>query len=338
MNFGNREKEKDNVIGVYGDRQLLSMVTEESLLSTISQVIGRREDEATLISSISGIDVFSPFVEPYDSDNNVYRVRLCDYNDFDLNNMAKILFEQSCEAAGIKIHSKVRFTTDMTIYRVTIDNLEQLNAMGEFESVYSAEKTYPIMATMDILDSDNVVVVKQPEETEEYPVVGVLDTGIADMCVNSTALDLRQRIESVPQTKKGFHSFKELLRGRLMQASGILNPVIAVQRILRLVPGEPPLVGHFITGIGLEYLGNLVRNFDKLILRVPIIKIFQIDSSHRKILHFSLFGVGRKRNGVMAENGTAPRDTLSRSLESKIRLRDTRPHKRTKIYYRLCTV
>lgn len=164
---------KDNVIGVYGDRQLLSMVTEESLLSTISQVIGRREDEATLISSISGIDVFSPFVEPYDSDNNVYRVRLCDYNDFDLNNMAKILFEQSCEAAGIKIHSKVRFTTDMTIYRVTIDNLEQLNAMGEFESVYSAEKTYPIMATMDILDSDNVVVVKQPEETEEYPVVAL---------------------------------------------------------------------------------------------------------------------------------------------------------------------
>ena len=123
-----------------------------------------------------------------------------------------------------------------------------------------------------------------------------------------------------------------------MQASGILNPVIAVQRILRLVPGEPPLVGHFIAGIGLEYLGHLVRNFDKLILRVPIIKIFQIDSSHRKILHFSLFGVGRKRNGVTAENGTAPRDTLSRSLESKMRLRDTRPHKRTKIYYRLCTV
>lgn len=145
---------KDNVIGVYGDRQLLSMVTEESLLSTISQVIGRREDEATLISSISGIDVFSPFVEPYDSDNNVYRVRLCDYNDFDLNNMAKILFEQSCEAAGIKIHSKVRFTTDMTIYRVTIDNLEQLNAMGEFESVYSAEKTYPIIDLADMTPSN----------------------------------------------------------------------------------------------------------------------------------------------------------------------------------------
>ena len=158
------------------------------------------------------------------------------------------------------------------------------------------------------------------------------------MCVNSATLDLWQGIESVPQTKKGFHPFKELLWGRLMQADGIFNPVIAVQRILRLVPGEPPLAGHFIAGIGLEYLGHLVRNFDKLILRVSITKIFQIDSSHRKILHFSLFGVGRKRNGVTAESGTAPRDTLSRSLESKMRLRDTRPHKRAKIYYRLCTV
>ena len=97
------------------------------------------------------------------------------------------------------------------------------------------------------------------------------------MCVNSAALDLRQRIESVPQTKgKVSISFKELLGRWLMQAGGIFDPVIAVQRILCLVPGEPPLVGHFIAGIGLEYLGHLVRNFDKLILRVPIIKIFQL--------------------------------------------------------------
>ena len=158
-----------------------------------------------------------------------------------------------------------------------------------------------------------------------------------DVGINSPALDLRQRVESVPQTDEQLHALQKLLGRWLMQAGGIFDPVIAVQRILRLMPGEPPLVGHFIAGIGLEYLGHLVRNLDKLILRVPIIKIFQIDSSHRKILHFSLFGVGRKRNGATAENGTAPRDTLSRSLESKMRLCDTRPHKRTKKYYRLCT-
>ena len=72
----------------------------------------------------------------------------------------------------------------------------------------------------------------------------------------------------------------------------------------------------------MEYNPNAIMVI-KSTIPVPIIKIFQIDSSHRKILHFSLFGVGRKRNGVTAENGTAPRDTLSRSLESKMRLCDT---------------
>ena len=172
---------RDNVIGIFGDRQLLSMVTEESVLETICEALEKKEDEATLISSIADIDVFSPFVEPFEKENNVYRVRLCNYNDFDLNNHAKHLFEQACEATGIKIDAKVRFTSDMTIYRVTVDSLEQLNAMGEFEGVYSAEKTYPILASMDFLDTETTVAVKQPDEEEEYPVVGVLDTGIADI-------------------------------------------------------------------------------------------------------------------------------------------------------------
>lgn len=66
-----------------------------------------------------------------------------------------------------------------------------------------------------------------------------------------------------------------------MQAGEIFDPVIAVQRILRLVSGEAPLVGHLITGISQENLGYLVRNLDKLILCIPIIKIFQIDRSHK---------------------------------------------------------
>jgi len=47
------------------------------------------------------------------------------------------------------------------------------------------------------------------------------------------------------------------------------------------MPGEPPLVGHFVPGIGHKYFGYLVRNLDKLILCAPIIKILQIDCSHK---------------------------------------------------------
>ena len=104
-----------------------------------------------------------------------------------------------------------------------------------------------------------------------------------DAGIHTAALDFGQRVKRVPQTDKEFHPFQELLGRGLMQAGRVFDPVLTVKRILRLVPGEPPLIGHLIAGIGLEYLGHLVRNFDKLILRVPIINIFQIDSTKIKL-------------------------------------------------------
>lgn len=99
-----------------------------------------------------------------------------------------------------------------------------------------------------------------------------------DVGVDPPALDFGQGVKGVPQTAEHFHTLQQFLRGGLMQAGGIFDPVIAVQRILRLVPGEPPLVGHLIPGIGQKDSRHLVGNLDKLILCVPIIKIFQCES------------------------------------------------------------
>ena len=57
-----------------------------------------------------------------------------------------------------------------------------------------------------------------------------------DVGVDPPALDLRQRIESVPQTAEPLHPLKKFLWSWFVQASGIFNPVLTVQRILRLVP------------------------------------------------------------------------------------------------------
>ena len=97
-----------------------------------------------------------------------------------------------------------------------------------------------------------------------------------DVSVDPAALDLRQGIERVPQPDKPLLEFQDFLGRGLMQAGGVFDPVLTVQGILRFVPGEPPLVGRFIADAGPERLGHFLGDFDKLILRVPIIKIFQI--------------------------------------------------------------
>ena len=103
-----------------------------------------------------------------------------------------------------------------------------------------------------------------------------------DMSIDPAALDLRQGVEGVPQTDEQLHALQKLLGRGLMQAGGVFDPVLTVQGILRFVPGEPPLVGRFIADAGPERLGHFLGDFDKLILRVPIIKIFQIDGSYYK--------------------------------------------------------
>lgn len=168
----------DNVVGVFGDRQILSVLSSEAVLDNLEEAI-QKEEMATLTSSLSGMEVFHPIMDAYEEGHIEYRARLFDYNDFDRNSLVRILFEQYCNDAGIPIQKKIRFTADMYIYRVAVDSLEQYQKLEEFEGLYSVEKSSRITLTLDALSDEEIVPVRYPEEGENYPVVGVLDTGIA---------------------------------------------------------------------------------------------------------------------------------------------------------------
>ncbi len=119
-----------------------------------------------------------------------------------------------------------------------------------------------------------------------------------DVSVNPPALDFRQAVQRVPQTAEPLLELQHLVRGELVQAGGILNAVLAVQRILRLVAGEPPLVGRLVADAGPERLGHIVRNLHIFVLGVPVVKVAQVDSCHGMYLHIVFCGlVDGKRYG-----------------------------------------
>ena len=68
------------------------------------------------------------------------------------------------------------------------------------------------------------------------------------------------------------HPLQQLLRRGLMQAGRVFDPVLTVKGILRLVAGEPPLVGGLIQSVGPELLGHLVCHFNELVRYVPRVK------------------------------------------------------------------
>lgn len=95
----------DNVIGAFGNRQILSTLHSETVLDNLERII-RKEDAAVLTSSLDEIEIFQPTTDDYEDGHTEYRVRLFDYNDFDRNGLARILFESFCRDNSIQIQKK----------------------------------------------------------------------------------------------------------------------------------------------------------------------------------------------------------------------------------------
>lgn len=67
-----------------------------------------------LISSITDMEVFRPYVEK-DKEENVYKIKLINYNDFDLNTATKRLFGQVCMENHITVAGKIKYTSELTV-------------------------------------------------------------------------------------------------------------------------------------------------------------------------------------------------------------------------------
>lgn len=167
----------NNVVGVFGDRQILSLLPSEAVLDNLDAAIWR-EEMAPLTSSLSGVEVFQPVTDKFENGHAEYRVRLFNYDDYDRNQLSRILFEQYCNDNGIHIQKKIRFTADMYIYRVTVDTSEQYQILEAFEGLYSIEKSSVVTVSFDALSDEEMVPVRYPEDGVDYQTVGVLDTGV----------------------------------------------------------------------------------------------------------------------------------------------------------------
>lgn len=95
--------------------------------------------------------------------------------------------------------------------------------------------------------------------------------------VHPSALRFRQRIERNTQMAEQLHAFQQFLRGRFRNAYRVFDPVLTIERVLRFVADDPPLIGGLVQSACPELVSHFLGNLYVFVAGVPRIKVFQID-------------------------------------------------------------
>lgn len=177
--------DKRNVIGFQDVDQLLVKIDSPRELAVIKKNASKyshsnlSKSQKVAFSAIEGVERFRPTIEENLIGHNV-KIKLVDYNEYALNVLRDTKFNALCESLNVG-RRKLDYADGLTIYQ--IDNISSL-ALGKLstmDSVISIRK----MPYVEITNSEEPeiadIIEKHTKENEDYPLVGLLDSGIADI-------------------------------------------------------------------------------------------------------------------------------------------------------------
>ena len=169
---------KNNIIGFIDSNSAIVKVDSIEENNAIKRNIRNYNKNARGISAIEAVEPYMPFIEDLD-DNQTVKISLIDYLDLELNNAVKKVFEKYCQQKGVRV-IETNYSPGLIIYKIQNATKAQLDSISDFEALESITFMPQYSVQMDFLDSEDDIDIKKPKEGEEYPVIGVLDSGIAN--------------------------------------------------------------------------------------------------------------------------------------------------------------
>lgn len=178
------ERYDDKAIGLSAEQELLIRVSTVEEYETISRNLALCELNPKAISSLSAISLLEPIINIQDvktkEEKYVLKVTLVDYNNASLNQKVDEEFKSLLiSKKGIHLDKTVQYSDRLLVHQVLLDNLEMLRDIDDFTGIYSIEPMPVLKVVEDSFFNETEFSPVQPVEGEAYPIVGVLDSGIA---------------------------------------------------------------------------------------------------------------------------------------------------------------
>lgn len=168
---------KHNTIGLADENTLLVKIDNPDDLNKINGNIDHSQKNAYGLSAIDELEIFEAIV---DIENNEHiKVKLFDFQDYELNRVTRLSFERYCNTNDIR-YIKSFYASDLLVYRIDKPSTDVIKKLMEFDGVFSIVDMPVYNISFDMLTvPDKTVSFKKPQADVEYPIVGVLDSGIS---------------------------------------------------------------------------------------------------------------------------------------------------------------
>lgn len=132
------------------------------------------------ISCVENVEVFVPSIIKSNTATS-YKIKLINYNDYELNISAQRYFEKKCNEKNMK-YKKTRYSDDLTIYKMASACIDSIIDNEEMKKTLFIIEPMPMYhVSLDSFQEDVVAPILTPEEGRNYSVVGVLDSGVANI-------------------------------------------------------------------------------------------------------------------------------------------------------------
>lgn len=169
---------KNNFIGFNGSNNLILKIEDEKDIKSVSRNLQNTVKHKIGISAIDDVDNFEPEIEVTDDFSEPLKVTMINYQDIETNNAVKRVFENFCEENEVEFE-RTNYSPDLIIYKVKNANETIVDKIQEFEALESIRFMPQFTVGYDFVDTDESLSIKEPDPNIEYPIVGVLDSGIA---------------------------------------------------------------------------------------------------------------------------------------------------------------
>lgn len=177
---------KLNTIGVNGEDEVLVKIDNTSDLQKINEKISNADNPypsrsvVVGISAITKIELFKAQINVKPGNDTVLKIKLFNYGDRSLNQIVNKQFSLFCNKYELDYKS-ANYSGDLNIYRINGITPDAFAELSEFEGIQLISEMPFYDITLDEFSSENKIPIRHPQPGVEYPIVGVLDTGIASI-------------------------------------------------------------------------------------------------------------------------------------------------------------